>query len=181
MGYQLLMLLNDARVQEELGLTFDQRKAHVKLVHEYLATGPLDEPERLSAFGATALERLTPSQRERLNQVMFQLRSVDIFRMQEFLTVLAISDDQTKQIDAVRNRTEAAMRKLQIDFVERKMGRPAYETKVFQGLVEAEKHVDEILDPKQRAMVAQWRGKRIFFGRMHLRLVLSGRPDVSQD
>jgi hypothetical protein len=56
-----------------------------------------------------------------------------------------------------------------------------YENEVHQGLMAADALVDEILTVEQREEVQGWRGQRIAFGRMHLRLVLRGRPNVAKN
>lgn len=195
MGYQLLMMLNDAHVQAELAMTGTQLETIRCLTEEYLlARGRLHSAHRetrdesksasreatrqgdllLRQYGQRALTILSDGQRQRLHEVMFQLRSIDIFLESRFLAALAITPEQ------VRARAEQTMRQLRLDLSGRRLQRQEYENKVHQGLVAADGEVDALLTPEQRATMADWRGPPIAFGRMHLRLVLHAQPAVAR-
>jgi hypothetical protein len=96
MGYPLLMLLNDPRVQHELGLTTRRALELDAMAEAYLQTVarlPAEDARSprealLREHGNRALDHLTASERQRLNEIMFQLRSIDIYREAPFVTAL---------------------------------------------------------------------------------------------
>jgi len=205
MGYPLLMILNDARVQDELAVARSQREQFNRVAQAYLLKSgeiqaaalhasqspTVPDPSRheieakraaaLREFGRAAMDVLTPRQRRRLDQILFQLRSIDIFSEEPFLAALDLSEEQRDRWTAVRTATAAQMKGLRVDLVNHKIDRTTYEEKVHQGLVVADSAVETTLTSEQRAKIARWRGRPITFGRMHLRLVLRGEPQMARN
>jgi hypothetical protein len=188
MGYRLLMVLNDQCVQRELRLA-PRQVAHIdNLVQACLLSAaglPRDDKSQRDALlrehGNRALDLLTGAERQRLSEIMFQLRSIDIYRDSAFASALDLAPEQRKRLTATFNQTEQAMRKLRLDLKARRIERQDYENAVHRGLVAADQQSDSILTPKQHSLVSAWRGRPIQFGRMHLRLVLRPSPELAAE
>jgi hypothetical protein len=196
MGYDLLMLLHDHYVQREVELDDQQVEAIAQIGQDYLAAArriqPKPSPPRsvpvvagasaaaddqrtlLKEFGESALGVLQPGQRQRLNEVMFQLQSIDIFSNPKFVAALELSAELKRKLLSVRRETEAAMRQLRLDYAGRSLDRATYEREVHSGLVAAEGEMDAHMTSTQLDLLRGWRGERISFGRMHLRLIIRG-------
>lgn len=206
MGYTLLLLLNDAHVQRELDLTREQRQSIDELTYDYLeeharldrvlAAGASGESAdrnvrqeettrerrgRLLAHGAEAVALLSPDQRQRLDEVIFQLKSIDIYQKPEFVAALKLSNEQRRQIGQVFATTAATMKQLRLSLDAKVVGRTAYEDEVHARLMAADRQIDALLTGEQMKLVTGWRGAPIPFGRMHLRLKIGGGPIMARN
>lgn len=200
MGYELLLLLSEAHVQAELRLTADERREIARLADECLQkAGPIylagrnhagkspdiaarqeaeaDEVRRqiMVEYGGLAAHSLSTAQRERFDQVLFQLRSLEVYSLPEFIRALALTPEQQSRIAQIRREVVGVMSALRRSWRDKRIDRSEYEEKVHQGLVASEEAIDAVLTSEQRDKVATWRGPRLAFGRMHLRLGIRAR------
>lgn len=131
-GLNQLMLLRNESVQSDLKLTDDQKSKATALAEKvqsemqgaFSELGELDPEDReakMEELRKTAQERgkavlaevsaiLQPEQSARLKQIGLQMRGIGALADEEVAAELKLSDDQKKQLAAIREQSETEMR-----------------------------------------------------------------------
>lgn len=124
----------------------------------------------LADSGRAAADLLTEAQRQRLDEVLFRLRSIEVFDIPEFIAALALTPDQQLALRQVRIELEAAARQL----VEQKsagaIATEEFNLGVGEILRQAEGKAAPLLTVEQAAQMGAWSGPPIPFSRQSLRL-----------
>jgi hypothetical protein len=202
MGYALLPLLNNELVQRELALTPEQRGEIARLIDDYVASiAPHASSlhtesassaarqamlgvhearlsQRLTDRGLAAASVLDAQQRERLDQILVRLRSIEIFEMEQIVAALGLTEDQCMAIRRVRVDLEATVQHHARALSRQSVSRLTYDKEIESAFRNAEQKVMPLLTAAQALQVERWRGKEIPFTRQSLRLVIRGRPSA---
>ena len=205
-GYNLLILLNDRVVQRELAITQRQRASLAKLGNEFLdAFGPLvrkrrqeqggtatQEEARLAEFareraslvehfGKKTVKLLSDQQRERLGQVVFQLRGVEILDYPDVANTLQLTDEQKAQIAENRVWIIREARKLHKLFMEERQDRKRFEEGLDEVFEQAKQQAIGTLNAQQRQLLEALHGPSIGFSRRDLRLEIRREINATND
>jgi hypothetical protein len=203
MGYALLPLLLNDRVQRELAIRGDQRQSLAALEQSYSAelsvelrvaqaapTGGTQaaltafraKQSRLLADSSRAAENLlTAAQQRRLDQVLLRLRSIEVYDIPEIASALALTDDQRLAIRKVRVELEGAARQLHMERAAEKLARADFDRAVDDLFRSAEAQVMPLLNSAQREQIHALRGPSIPFTRQSLRLEIRGAAERRVD
>lgn len=101
--------LSAVQIEEILSWREQRRKVNAKLSHLREKEWNSKVYELLEAE-AVLLDNLSSRQRERLQQIVWQLQRIDAFRDEEVLSVLVLSDDQRQHINDILDAPDLAKR-----------------------------------------------------------------------
>ncbi len=209
-GYQVIFLLNDPAVQHEIDLTPQQRIAMRRLSDAYLDATvgrPRDAAEgkttlseksdsareafwklvaeNVKTFGAKSVGILSQKQKARMVQVVFQLRSVEIFHYPEVAKCLRLTEGQTAEIERIRTSVIEEARALQSEFMRKKWDRRSFDASVDRLMEHAKSRAVRTLTDIQRETLAQIEGRKNGFSRwqlvMEIRKSRDGKDSMEKD
>jgi hypothetical protein len=194
-GYPALVLLNEPRVQDELGFSDTQRRKAAAASFEYLSAAkervqsqrsvarePKDGPERtlqqinqqfnklLHDHGSNLLSELDPPQRQRLKEIVIQLRGFEILFYDDVAQTLRLDVAQRRALAEVRAEAAVSLKAAHEQFERNPRAKADRTAGILQN---STARALECLTESQRHSMRELRGRDIPFARGELRLVLS--------
>jgi hypothetical protein len=195
-GYYYFLLLLDPNVQREIRLTSSQLNAVEALKNEYLdrsSRQPSGDVERdraksspttknaapaiskessadlFALLSNKAVKLLTDQQRRRLGQVIFQLRKVEIFFYPEITGYLEFTQEQTKEVAAIRLSIIREARKLHAQYIVKEKDSREFQKRTVRLMEEGRLSLLKNFSPEQARKLESLEGRTISFDQTNLR------------
>ncbi|MHC4400558.1 MAG: hypothetical protein ACYTG0_12855 [Planctomycetota bacterium] len=200
-GCDLLRLVNDGLVQKEVAVTETQRARITEVANEYLdalaraahkheqlraPNGPIrkvipvelkrKQTELMKRCGAKAVGLLSAEQQKRLLEVLFQLRSVEVFYSPDVAATLELTEGQKAEIAEIRQSVLGEARELHRKFMGQERNPKALEEHIERLFDKAKQRAVDTLNSRQKERFEAYHGPDINLSRRHLRLEIRKRP-----
>jgi hypothetical protein len=193
-GYYYFLILLDRNVQKEVALTGAQLDNFEVLKGDFLdhlarrtdtqAAKDREKPRRkdrgtsagekdasasrIALLSNKAVALLTDRQKIRLGQIIFQLRKVEAFYYPEVAKFLELSDEQTKEVAAIRRRTADDAKKLRAQFAQKRKTSRDVQKGTVALLEEGCTRLLKTFDAEQVRKLESLEGKKISFDQTDL-------------
>jgi hypothetical protein len=194
LGYELLPLLLNAEVQQELRLSSAQRALMTEHGERYakvaagelrllqtetpaaseaaLVTAQVRQRRALRVEGERALAALSSEQIARFDQILFQLRSIEVYELPDVGRQLRLCAHQRLTIRGIRSTLESEVEQLLTGKQQLRLTAIEYEQAVAVAFHRAELEAQACLNEEQRKCFCAWSGEPIPFHRESLRLTI---------
>lgn len=194
-GLPVLSLLNESKIQADLKLTTEQLSDVQRLTNEFLKsvgeeikilrskkgedqqrqTIPDVYKHVLRQFSQTAIPLLTADQQQRLRQIIFRVRGIDMMHEQEIVQTLNMSDKQIAEIEVIRKDLIKGMEKLADTATTKEEGKSVRPENVEKLRAESLARAVALLTPQQRSRYEALRGRDFPYKPRELKLVLRAK------
>jgi hypothetical protein len=195
-GYYYFLILIDKNVQNELQLSPSQLARLSKLTEEFLASRQIPKPAENNAkddaknsseppikkesptkligrLSTQAIEILSEDQKHRLEQIIFQLRKVEIFFYPDITKYFNLTTEQLKEIESIRSSIIEESKKMYKEYIVNKKDSKEFQKQTLKLLEEGQNRLTKSFSDEQLKKLKAMEGKKIPFNRNDLDFTLS--------
>jgi hypothetical protein len=194
-GYYYFLILNDKNVQKELLLSPSQLADLSKLNEKFFASRNFSKTTKnnpdnsdknnpaphiadqspgkiIGQLSLQAVEVLDEKQKQRLPQIIFQLRKVEIFFYPEITEDFNFTAEQLKEAETTRSWIIDEAKKLHEEYIVKKKDSKQFQKQTLKLLEEGRSRLVKSFSPEQLNKLKEMEGEKIPFNRNDLNFLL---------
>jgi hypothetical protein len=194
-GYYYFLILNDKIIQKELQLSPSQLDRLSKLRDEFFVGRTISQQDEPNAQGdekknsqssiskdspskligqlsTQSLEMLSEDQKQRLGQIIFQLRKIEIFFYPDVIKDFKLSDEQLNEVESIRSWILDESKKMHEEHILKKNDSKEFQKRTQKLLEEGQNRLVKSFSEEQLKKLAAMEGKKISFNRNDLNFTM---------